>query len=1489
MTLLPPDDEYDQRVQTAFKQHVANGLMTLPEAKDAGDVSGWTPEQKIGMYRETYAPDWSDEQYGNFLEDNFGEKGKVAQFKLPAKSFGEQASSTVQTVKHALPTMARQAAFIGGAQVIPRIAKQSVWKIGAPVMGGLYISRLAGRIYDAHTLSKIANSIPDPEIQQLRTHYIQSLTPSLTAKGYSPQQIINVAQHHVDNVLRGYTSTYNSLMGNIQEDSQDMMSDAAEGIANIALLGIGGGFFKRALMSGAKRLAGEKAAQAVADVAGTSMGKVSQHLFEGAVIGGGYGLVTGGIEGGAQAVQTRKNVLAGMAKNAIIKSLEVGAGGAVLGGGLHATGAVAGATGDLLGKALSETGTKAVLAAAKDAPLSPEEIPNTAIPPGADLNTQGGLAPETTPPALQGPLGERSPAFAPPGKVPPAPGLETTPPSTAEAAPLGMTGPTPEMQPRPITEAPQAGSPAATLREPIDVEQLPPATPEEIAPRLAKGPPTGTIEGEKPAGTVEPLELSKEPSPLEGLREAGEPHSVSLPTHSVEKFTEAIQKLAPAVEGSEGTARKLEGATVDVAASPDGQSVIIRNLKGAEHGSGASGKALDKMAATADASGTPLSVTVTDYKGPRGGTVPAEKIAKWYEGKGFVRTGNEGPSSVSLARAPKVTDAITPEQAAATAVEVHGPGATPEVTDALAKRVEGLPPEKVAEATGNVQEGQPLIQGKGKLGIADHVGNQLDLFANQAQQRLTKKLGRLSAGVDPTMYSDLAVIGAAKMYRLGMNKFAPWAGEMVKDFGETIREHLQPIFTQAKEFLQDRIERTATTFTKAKALLSTAEQGKAGFDWYNNTKAWTDKHFGADSDMFTRFLCATSGNRGTEANVTLAMKAYAQWKLGLPFDGYPGVQANMLDQAVRGDTFGDRKIQSILGALRGDPNAVVIDTRVMRALGFETGSEGRTALSDRQYDLFEAIVRDLAKQSGQTPREFQAALWTANKIKAAQEATTPRDITKVGSFHPYESIAERKLGGLTPLEWVEKNRVTYDQLANASTGVTKTRAGAGFSYDPYTFRPIEQKNGIVTTLASQKIPTEELTGSAVINFAKRFKKLTDIYYGTNISTFNLGEHEPGMSSVDFNVVLPEEYLEQAKELGRSRKQLALWNLSKEEEIPTGYAGPSADAPKNWDKEMMVLDDIMSKLDLPGRAMKDHPFERQPDMLAPKNALTSSSLEAMTRTPHRWVEYAAQALNVTEPEVKKLVDEGKLTPMSDYNMTNKVEVHKDGTVWEYVDPSAPSYNIMRPVGSFRIPGKVVPLLDYLSGKDILSGNDIVQNYRSQAGFIRPGSIPGATQVLKMIQKQKVGQIEAAMVKNQGQVITNPSVFKYTRPEGMSLWIGPNGKIIQIPFHLRSADRVVQDLKLKNPVQYEGPEHGVTQTILNRGFLRVQMHAQSYAVDATAPLTSEQILALKAIRPGPDGPRDFVARTVAPNGEHRDFYAGTDALKEFIDASEKGAKK
>jgi len=64
------------------------------------------------------------------------------------------------------------------------------------------------------------------------------------------------------------------------------------------------------------------------------------------------------------------------------------------------------------------------------------------------------------------------------------------------------------------------------------------------------------------------------------------------------------------------------------------------------------------------------------------------------------------------------------------------------------------------------------------------------------------------------------------------------------------------------------------------------------------------------------------------------------------------------------------KREAFARAILGDPDAVTLDRHMWRILG-----ESRESISKKVYALYADWVRDVARDVGETPRDFQAILW----------------------------------------------------------------------------------------------------------------------------------------------------------------------------------------------------------------------------------------------------------------------------------------------------------------------------------------------------------------------------------------------------------------------------------------------------------------------------------------------------------------------------------
>lgn len=1138
-------------------------------------------------------------------------------------------------------------------------------------------------------------------------------------------------------------------------------------------------------------------------------------------------------------------------------------------------------------------GTRRALEGNTVALPKPEGVaPIGTVPVGADINATGGMAPEpNTPAAVQGPISEQQPQPGIPSNVRRVNGLEPNAPAGQQPVPLELQSTQPEgLMP-----------PAARLSQPLPVTGAGPgAPPAEIAPRdLGPSPVTPTAPGTPPPsplavpGPPQPgldtragqIEAAAPQTPTAGLPtipglqtpEAGrgavpgqapEPHEpVAVQGPVGEQFAqtpapEKVQKLsglegnappgspvarATAALQTEPVGTKpgrfvVEGARVEVHPSETGNSIEIRNLQGAGvEGAtpGASTRAIQRVNAEADRAGVPVDVTLAPVKK---GDVPLAKLVEWYKSHGY-EVVEQGDGWAQMRRQPVSKDPVTPAETAR--LSEDGPG--------IAERVAGVDAAKAVEAAGNVEPGKPMIKGKAKL--ADRVQTQLDLWGDAADKRLKKNSGKLMTGIDPADMRDLVVSAAAKMYRLGLRSTRLVGKALVDAHGDYVKPHLNEIISRGRRVLLRVMGQDGPTLKRMRALLAQAEEGRLGHDWYNQTWDWLKEHFGDDAEMMARFISATSFGNSTDGNATMALRAYAQWKLGLPFDGYQTPAQKMsLYKAVRGEVFGDGKAQGFLGALTGDENAVALDRWMMRALGFQSAgtATGRSALASGTYKLFATIIRQLASEVGMTPREFQAAVWTSEKMRKVQrdwKVSGPSKAAKTGSFRPMEALIGARLNGLSPMEWVRENRLTFDKLKNASDGALQARGEyGGWSFNPYTFAE-HRAPGYIVTLDTRVVPEGEASGRQVINFAHRYRDLIDKYHGVVIGLFNMGEAKPGHVSMDFNIQLPNhpDNLQIAKQLGFEGRQLQIGHIDTEGNYTGHDTGYNIDAhgPQFESRSIRDIDAQMEALGVPQKN------PNQLNLFAPavKEAsgrieLQPEVLDLVQREPMLSMSRAAESAHMTLSELEAAADHGRFTPMSDAGVAGSAYVTEDGTVFRYVDPKGPSYNMVEVLGTL-LSNKRHELLDKLQGMDIIGGHDVIERFRSQSGHVRlaaPEPPAGAEQA----------KLTTAIISGGGKIVSPAAIEKITKG-GMrmdSFWITPLGRLIHLPgsMHQTSARDAIRAARIPSVKGYEGSAHGAgsdVQALLNRGFIRMQASGNMVAFDVSASITARQRALMKTL--------------------------------------------
>lgn len=275
-----------------------------------------------------------------------------------------------------------------------------------------------------------------------------------------------------------------------------------------------------------------------------------------------------------------------------------------------------------------------------------------------------------------------------------------------------------------------------------------------------------------------------------------------------------------------------------------------------------------------------------------------------------------------------------------------------------------------------------------------------------ASARLRSRLGRMNSGLDPQDLADLAIIGAAKLAR-GVVKFSAWSAQMVQEFGENIRPHLDAIWQASLSHHDSEIApRFSLPFVSDRLAPESPQNARADVGTPRQTpETPSPSNFGAQRPESGKSPAGFAGNINLD-------------NLNTPEE----VKSHIQDTA--------RKMAAQIEQARGGRIPMAETEQAARDLGLTP--EALRKLAPGESSAYAVAVRQLLVDTAGRVREAQAAYRSAPTVEnliAFQKAAAEYQVTMLSAAgHAAEAgrtlnaykVAAEAARGLDPVAEVYK-------------------------------------------------------------------------------------------------------------------------------------------------------------------------------------------------------------------------------------------------------------------------------------------------------------------------------------------------------------------------------------------------------------------------------------------------------------------------------------
>lgn len=177
--------------------------------------------------------------------------------------------------------------------------------------------------------------------------------------------------------------------------------------------------------------------------------------------------------------------------------------------------------------------------------------------------------------------------------------------------------------------------------------------------------------------------------------------------------------------------------------------------------------------------------------------------------------------------------------------------------------------------------------------------------------------------------------------------------------------------------------------------------GSKDRDWYAECTALFLDLFGAERlTLVTNLFAATSINTSLKANITLFRRALYEIENGKPVGRYLPNIRRQLEQVRAGKELTGQKIRAFARAMRGETDAVVVDTWLLRAFDMDRkyyrkprpgklrGLVRSGGATEADFELIEFYCREKAELIGALPCQVSAMIWSGCRITRGGDRET---------------------------------------------------------------------------------------------------------------------------------------------------------------------------------------------------------------------------------------------------------------------------------------------------------------------------------------------------------------------------------------------------------------------------------------------------------------------------------------------------------------------